>query len=107
VKLPPLDAPTTDLLKVVNKAGVRFRVMGGQLKVTGHAPPELRPVLDVLRTRKSEILDILGVTEADQASIDLLASLGMTPIIPVTEAEAKEVMAEIIMDSVKITPASV
>jgi DNA polymerase I-like protein with 3'-5' exonuclease and polymerase domains len=75
--------------------------------VTGHAPPELRPVLDVLKGRKPEIMAILGATERDQPPIDLLASLGITPVVPATIEETETLLAELIEDSLKITPAGV
>jgi hypothetical protein len=37
--IPSPDSFTTDLLQVVNQAGIRFRVAGGQLRVTGRRPP--------------------------------------------------------------------
>src|SRR6516162_648155 len=101
MKLPALTAPTVDLLKVVNKAGIRFRVVGAQIRVTGHVSEELRPVLDALKGRKAEIMAILGATERDQPAINLLASVEVTPIVPVTLEETEALVAALIEDSLK------
>jgi ribonuclease D len=104
MRIPPLDSPTADLLKTVTKAGVRFRLMGAQIKVTGHAPPELRPVLDILKARRrDELRHILG-GDAGQASIDLLNTLGVTAVVPATVEEAQALLSELIADSRAITP---
>jgi DNA polymerase I-like protein with 3'-5' exonuclease and polymerase domains len=104
--IPSPDSSTTDLLQVVNQAGIRFRVVGGQLRVTGKAPPELRPFLDTLKDRREELLNIFG-GDAGQSSIDLLASLGVTAVVPTTAEEAQALLAEMIADSQKITPPKV
>jgi hypothetical protein len=52
MRIPPADSSTADLLKAVTKAGVRFRLMGCQIRVTGQASLELRPVLNALKGRR-------------------------------------------------------
>jgi DNA polymerase I-like protein with 3'-5' exonuclease and polymerase domains len=101
--IPSSDSPTADLLKAVTQAGVRFRLMGGQIKVTGRASPELRPVLNALKGRREELVSILG-GEADQPSIDLLDALGVTAVVPTTAEEVQALLCEMIADSQKITP---
>ena len=74
MRIPSPESPTADLLKAVTQAGVRFRLMGAQIRVTGPASPELRPVLDCLKGRREELMSILG-GDAGQPSIDLLDAL--------------------------------
>jgi DNA polymerase I-like protein with 3'-5' exonuclease and polymerase domains len=106
MRIPSPDSPTADLLKAVTLAGFRFRLMGGQIRVTGRASPELRPVLDALKGRREELISILG-GDAGQPSIDLLDALGVTAIVPTTAEEARALLAELITDSRKITPSTV
>jgi hypothetical protein len=49
--IPSPDSSTTDLLQLVNQAGIRFRLVGGQLRVTGKVSSELRPFLHTLKDR--------------------------------------------------------
>jgi DNA polymerase-1 len=107
MRIPSPDSPTTDLLKAATRAGVRFRLMGSQIRVTGPASPELRPVVDALRSRRDELLGILGADDNDRPSIDLLASLGVTAVVPTTAEEARAILGELITDSQKITPSTV
>jgi hypothetical protein len=103
MRMPPADSPTADLLKAVTKAGVRFQVAGDQIRVTGQASPELRPILDVLKGRRKELMSILR-GDADQSGVDLLDALGVTAVVPATAEEARVLLAELITDSEKITP---
>jgi hypothetical protein len=100
------DSSTSDLLRVVNQAGIRFLVVGGQLRVTGRISPEFRPFLDALKDRREELLHIFG-GDVGRSSIDLLASLGITPVVPTTAEEAQALLAELIADSQKTTPPKV
>lgn len=106
MRIPSPDSPTADLLKAVTQAGVQFRLMGGQIRVTGQASPELRPVLDALKGRREELMSILG-GDAGQLSIDLLDALGVTAVVPTTAEEARALLGELITDSQKITPSTV
>jgi DNA polymerase I-like protein with 3'-5' exonuclease and polymerase domains len=105
MRIPSPDSPTADLLKAVTQAGVRFRLMGGQIRVTGQASPELRPILDALKGRREELISILG-GDAGQPSIDLLHALGVTAVVPTTAEEARVLLGELITDSQKITPST-
>jgi DNA polymerase-1 len=98
------DTPTAELLRVVTVAGVSFRLMGEQIRVTGRAPRTLWPVLDALKPRKPEIMAILGAEERDRPSIELLADLGVTAVVPETAEEAQVLLAELLADSALITP---
>jgi DNA polymerase I-like protein with 3'-5' exonuclease and polymerase domains len=106
VTVPSPDSSTVDLLKAANKAGVRFRVAGGQLRVTGEVPPEMLPVLDALKGRREELMSLMG-GDAGQSSIDLLDALGVTAVVPTTAEEARVLLGELITDSQKITPPEV
>jgi DNA polymerase I-like protein with 3'-5' exonuclease and polymerase domains len=106
MRIPSPDSPTADLLKAVTQAGVRFRLMGAQIRVTGRASPELRPVLDALKRRRDELMSILG-GDADQPSVDLLDALGVTVVVPTTAEEARALLDELITESQRITPSTV
>jgi DNA polymerase I-like protein with 3'-5' exonuclease and polymerase domains len=106
MRIPSPDSPTADLLKAVTQAGVRFRLMGDQIRVTGQASPELRPILDALKGRRKELMSILG-GDAGQLSIDLLDALGVTAVVPTTPEQARALLGELITDSQKITPSTV
>jgi DNA polymerase-1 len=101
--IPLTDASTADLLKAITKAGVRFRVLGRQLRVTGRMPTAMHPVLAELKARRVELMQLFS-GDAGQASLDLLASLGVTPVVPATVEEALAVLEELLGDSRAITP---
>jgi ribonuclease D len=104
--IPAPDSSTADLLKAATRAGVRFHLMGGQIRITGRASPEMRPILDALKVRKDEVMSILG-DDSGRPSIDLLDALGVTAVVPATAEEARALLAELIADSQKITPSTV
>jgi DNA polymerase I-like protein with 3'-5' exonuclease and polymerase domains len=106
MRILPAVSSTADLLKAVTQAGVRFRLMGDQIRVTGQASPELRPALDALRGRREELMNILG-GGAGQPSIDLLDALGVTAVVPTTAEEARALLRALITDSQRITPSTV
>jgi DNA polymerase-1 len=105
MRVPAPDSSTADLLKAVTKAGVRFRLSGGQIRVAGRASPEFRPILDALKSRKEEVIGILG-GDGDQHSVKLLAALSVVAVVPETVEGARALLAELIADSQKITPAT-
>jgi ribonuclease D len=106
VTVPSPDPSTADLLKAADKAGVRFRVAGGQLRVTGEVPPEMLPVLDALKGRRKELMRLMG-GDAGQSSIGLLAALGVVAVVPETVEEAQALLAELMAHSRRITPQKV
>jgi hypothetical protein len=103
MRLPPADSSTADLLKAVTKVGVQLRVAGRQIRVAGRVLPELRPILDALKSRREEVMIILD-GDAGRPSIDLLHTLGVTAVVPATAEEARVLLGELITDSQKITP---
>jgi 3'-5' exonuclease len=106
VTVPSPNSSTVDMLKAANKAGVRFRVAGGQLRVTGEVLSKTLPVLDALKSRREELMSLLGGA-AGQSSIDLLAALGVVAVVPETAEEAQALLVELIADSRRITPPKV
>jgi DNA polymerase I-like protein with 3'-5' exonuclease and polymerase domains len=102
--LDPVSAPLHALLAEARKAGATFRLSGAHI-VAGpldQVPPELQAGL---RARRDELWSLLGGPAANQPPIDLLAALGIAPIVPQTEAETLSLIAEIEADSDKATPA--
>src|SRR5436853_439885 len=104
VTVPWPDPSTADLLKAADKAGVRFRVVGGH---TGEVPPEMLPVLDALKGRRKELMRLMGGGDAGQSSIELLAALGVVAVVPETVEEAQALLAELMAHSRRITPKKV
>jgi DNA polymerase I-like protein with 3'-5' exonuclease and polymerase domains len=99
----PAKAPLPVLLAEAKKAGATFRLSGADI-IADHLE-HLRPALHAgLRARRDELWALLGGTAADQPPLDLLASLAITPVVPQSEAEALELIAEIEADSDHATP---
>jgi DNA polymerase I-like protein with 3'-5' exonuclease and polymerase domains len=106
-KPPPLldlaTAPLPVLVAEARKAGTTFRLSGARISVDrlDLIRPELR---DGLRARRDELWQLFGGPAAEQPPLDLLTQLGITPVVPKTEAEALELIAEIETDSDKAMP---
>jgi DNA polymerase-1 len=105
-RLPPLDSPTNVLVAAALHAEIEFRPYGAQVRIIGEVTPELRPIVSELKNRKAELRSLLGC-DAWQASIDILARLGVTVVVPQTAEEARAVLAEMIVDGMQITPPGV
>jgi len=97
------SAPLTRLLLQAQEAGTGFRLQGRAVQVIGAS--RLSPDLScALQARCAEIWDHLGGTALDRPPIELLASLGVTVVIPRTIDEARAALAAIETDSNINTP---
>lgn len=99
----PITAPLPALLAEARRAGATFRLSGAHIAADHleHLRPELRAGL---RVRRDELWELLGGTAANQPPLDLLTALGITPMVPQSEAEALSLIAEIEADSDQATP---
>jgi DNA polymerase-1 len=101
------DLPVPELLKRAHRAGASFRLAGSQLHVTAPEGEALRPLLAALRAQRSAVWDILGGSGLDAPSLELISKLGVEPVVPRTEDEAHQLIAEMEADSDVHTPDAV
>jgi DNA polymerase I-like protein with 3'-5' exonuclease and polymerase domains len=102
-----MDAPVPELLRRARRAGVAFRLAGSQLHVDAPEDEALRPVLAALKAQRAAVWDILGGSVLDTPSLELISKLGVEPVVPRTEDEAHQLIAEIEADSDAHTPDAV
>jgi DNA polymerase I-like protein with 3'-5' exonuclease and polymerase domains len=104
-----MTAELPELLKITAQAGVEFRLAGRSLRVTSppDASEELCAALDTLKAHKAEVWALLKGAEKDRPSLELLAQLGVEPVVPRTLDEARELIAEMEADSDEHTPEAV
>jgi DNA polymerase I-like protein with 3'-5' exonuclease and polymerase domains len=95
------------LLKIANKAGATFRLLGAQIRVTVPRDEAFRPVLAALKAEQPAVWRILGGAALDAPPLNLITKLGVEPVVPLTEAEARELIAEMEADSDAHTPEAV
>jgi hypothetical protein len=96
-----------ELLKVANQAGVTFRLKGSQLHITAPEDEALKPVLAALKAQKPALWELLGGTDLDLPSLQLIKQLGVEPVVPRTTEEARQLIAEMELDSNAHTPEAV
>jgi DNA polymerase-1 len=95
--------PLTELLVQARTVGTGFRLHGRAVQVIGASHLSL-DLSCALQARCAEIWDFLGGTALDRPPIELLASLGITAIVPQTIDEARAALAAIETDSNINTP---
>jgi len=97
-------APLPTLLAIARQHAVTFRIIGARLQVTnpGRLPLD---VYAALRARRAELWAHLGGEALHQPSLDLLAKLKVSAVVPQTVEEAHTLLAQIEADSERHTPA--
>jgi DNA polymerase I-like protein with 3'-5' exonuclease and polymerase domains len=100
----PSTAPLARLLAEARNAGATFRISGAH--IVANRLHGLRPeVRTALRGRRDELWELLGGAAMERPALSLMAALNITPVVPQTEVEALELIAEIEADSDRVTPA--
>jgi DNA polymerase I-like protein with 3'-5' exonuclease and polymerase domains len=98
-------ATLSELVRIAHKAGADFRLNGARVRVR-HSQLLAPDIVAELRERADELWAYFGGAELDAPSLTLLAELGVRAVVPQSEAEARQLLAEIEADSERQAPTS-